>query len=131
MEKEGEFKASAKAADCYKEASELAAELLDSTHPVRLGLALNYSVFQYEIAGDKEAGVATARGALAQALPHIGEIDDAEKSKELSFILQLLRDNLCLWEVQEPIPEVVSEAREKDETIAAPEEQEPVEAEDS
>ena len=38
-----------KSEDAYKEAYELAKEAMPSTHPIRLGLALNYSVFFYEI----------------------------------------------------------------------------------
>ena len=48
-----------KAEAAYKEAHEVS-EKLNSTHPVRLGLALNYSVFFYEIknAPDKACDLA-------------------------------------------------------------------------
>ena len=38
-----------KAADFYKQAQEISTKVLDATHPIRLGLALNYSVCFYEI----------------------------------------------------------------------------------
>jgi len=44
-----------KAADFYKQAQEISTKVLDPTHPIRLGLALNYSVCFYEILKDKKS----------------------------------------------------------------------------
>ena len=38
-----------------------AQENLDPTHPIRLGLALNFSVFHYEILGDNEKACEMAK----------------------------------------------------------------------
>ena len=38
-----------KSSDAYNQAYEVAKENMEPTHPIRLGLALNYSVFHYEI----------------------------------------------------------------------------------
>lgn len=38
-----------KAADYYKQAQEISTKVLEPTHPIRLGLALNYSVCFYEV----------------------------------------------------------------------------------
>merc|ERR1712206_36821 len=48
---EGDAKAKAaeNARQAYEEASKVAEKDLAVTHPIRLGLALNYSVFQYEV----------------------------------------------------------------------------------
>lgn len=40
-----------KAGDAYAKAYEICQKNMDPPHPIRLGLALNYSVFYYEIQG--------------------------------------------------------------------------------
>ena len=40
--------------EAYKGAYQLAQKSMVSTHPIRLGLALNYSVFHYEIRNDHD-----------------------------------------------------------------------------
>lgn len=49
-------KAAEAAHKSYQEASDIAATELPPTHPIRLGLALNYSVFFYEILNSPEKG---------------------------------------------------------------------------
>ncbi|CAI0474344.1 unnamed protein product [Linum tenue] len=68
----------------YKAAQDIALADLAPTHPIRLGLALNFSVFYYEILNSSEA--------IAE-LDSLGE----ESYKDSTLIMQLLRDNLTLW----------------------------------
>jgi len=85
-----------KALNAYEKATEVAKADLSSTHPIRLGLALNFSVFFYEIMNEPTKACAMAQSAFDDA---IGELDDvAEESyRDSTLIMQLLRDNLTLW----------------------------------
>ena len=67
-----------------------------STHPIRLGLALNYSVFYYEISKDPKKACKMARDAFDDAIADLDNVED-EFYKDATLIMQLLRDNLTLW----------------------------------
>lgn len=72
---------------------------LPSTDPIRLGWALNFSVFYYEIMNSPQKAIQLAKKAFDQAATDIEEIDD-ESYKDCTFILQLIRDNLTLWNAE-------------------------------
>jgi len=85
-----------KAADYYKKALTLAQSKLNPTHPIRLGLALNYSVCFYEVLKDKAKACELAKSAFDQAISKLDKLDEASY-KDSTLIMQLLRDNLTLW----------------------------------
>jgi len=84
-----------KAEEAYENATKEAKEM-ECTHPIRLGLALNYSVFHYEIKNDHERACSLAQVACDEAVNQLDNLDQ-ESYKDGSLILQLLRDNLTLW----------------------------------
>ena len=84
-----------RAHDAYAKATEYAVAL-KPTSPIRLGLALNFSVFYYEILRAPDKGCQLAREAFEKAINE-PDILDEDQHKEASLIMQLLRDNLALW----------------------------------
>jgi 14-3-3 protein epsilon len=88
-------KAGELAHEAYKKATEKAASL-PTTHAVRLGLALNYSVFLYEIINSPEQACKLAKTTFDAAIGDLEHLED-EQYKESASIMQLLRDNLTLW----------------------------------
>eukprot|EP00274_Cyanoptyche_gloeocystis_P005567 CAMPEP_0196652586 /NCGR_PEP_ID=MMETSP1086-20130531/1923_1 /TAXON_ID=77921 /ORGANISM="Cyanoptyche gloeocystis , Strain SAG4.97" /LENGTH=257 /DNA_ID=CAMNT_0041983215 /DNA_START=99 /DNA_END=872 /DNA_ORIENTATION=- len=80
----------------YKVASEIAQTELPPTHPIRLGLALNFSVFYYEILNFPEQACHLAKQAFDDAIAELDTLSD-ESYKDSTLIMQLLRDNLTLW----------------------------------
>lgn len=84
------------AKDAYGQATAVATETLLTTHPVRLGLALNFSVFQHEVLGDKISAINTAHAALASAGQDIQSVNE-EAANDAALTMQLLQDNLQLW----------------------------------
>merc|ERR1712232_1289341 len=80
----------------YEEASAVASSGLTVTHPIRLGLALNYSVFQYEVLSNPEEACKMARTAFEDAIAELDSVQE-DSYKDSTLIMQLLRDNLTLW----------------------------------
>ncbi|KAH7306260.1 hypothetical protein KP509_22G004100 [Ceratopteris richardii] len=80
----------------YQAASNTAGTDLPSTHPIRLGLALNFSVFYYEIMSSPERACHLAKQAFDDAIAELDSLSE-ESYKDSTLIMQLLRDNLTLW----------------------------------
>jgi 14-3-3 protein beta/theta/zeta len=82
--------------ESYKQAFDIAGQEMPPTHPIRLGLALNYSVFYYEILNDPEQACHLAKTAFDDAIAELDTLSE-ESYKDSTLIKQLLRDNLTLW----------------------------------
>merc|ERR1712139_113061 len=80
----------------YEEAQKVAEKDLAVTHPIRLGLALNFSVFQYEVLNNPEEACKMARTAFEDAIAELDNVAE-DSYKDSTLIMQLLRDNLTLW----------------------------------
>nr|XP_043638668.1 14-3-3 protein 9-like [Erigeron canadensis] len=80
----------------YEAATKTADAELPSTHPIRLGLALNFSVFYYEIMNSVERACHLAKQAFDDAISELDTLNE-ESYKDSTLIMQLLRDNLTLW----------------------------------
>jgi 14-3-3 protein epsilon len=99
-----------KSLEAYKAATDVAASNLAPTHPIRLGLALNFSVFYYEILNSPDQACQLAKQAFDDAIAGkdnsttfaisranaFTELDtlSEESYKDSILIMQLLRDNL-------------------------------------
>uniref|UniRef100_H2ZEP2 14-3-3 domain-containing protein n=1 Tax=Ciona savignyi TaxID=51511 RepID=H2ZEP2_CIOSA len=85
-----------KANKAYDEAYTLCKAEMPASHPIRLGLALNYSVFYYEILAECSAARTIAQKAFDDAIQSIDELPP-NTYKDSTLIMQLLRDNITLW----------------------------------
>lgn len=80
----------------YKLAYEISEKDLPIYNPNRLGLALNFSVFNYEVLGKHEDGCIIAKLAFEEAVKIIDDLDKS-KVKDAILIIQILKENLILW----------------------------------
>jgi len=82
--------------EAYQAAFDIAKSEMTPTHPIRLGLALNFSVFFYEILNSPERACFLAKQAFDDAIAELDTLNE-ESYKDSTLIMQLLRDNLTLW----------------------------------
>jgi hypothetical protein len=81
----------------YDEAINIA---LPPCNPIRLGLALNFSVFHYEVMKDHKKACSLADEALQQALEKIDDLGE-DDFRDAKSIIELLKENLTLWKEEE------------------------------
>lgn len=81
----------------YEEASAIE---LPACNPISLGLALNYSVFNYEVLKDHAKACELADTALQNALEKIDELEE-DDFRDAKSIIELLKENLTLWKEEE------------------------------
>ncbi|TNV76541.1 hypothetical protein FGO68_gene3303 [Halteria grandinella] len=83
----------AEALKSYQEALKIP---LPPCNPIKLGLALNFSVFYYEVMKDQKQACVLAEESLQLALDKIDEISE-EDFRDAKSIIELLKENLALW----------------------------------
>ena len=77
----------------YTEANQIA---LPPCNSIRLGLALNFSVFYYEVMKDQKLACELADSSLQAALEKIDDLGE-EEFRDAKSIIELLKENLSLW----------------------------------
>jgi hypothetical protein len=95
-----------KSLEAYKAASDVAVTELPPTHPIRLGLALNFSVFYYEILNSPDRACHLAKQAFDDAIAELDTLSEEsykDSTREYSFDLSsqvILQDVIVLTYVQ-------------------------------
>ena len=89
-----------KALKSYEDANNIT---LPPCNPIKLGLALNFSVFHYEVMKNHKSACDLADKALQEALDKIDELEE-EDFRDAKSIIELLKENLTLWKEEEEDP---------------------------
>ena len=80
-------------------ASEYATKSLAATHPLRLSLTLNYSVFLHELKQDYAGAIEVANATYDDAMAEIDKVRavDETKYRESTDFMRLIRANVRIW----------------------------------
>jgi 14-3-3 protein epsilon len=73
---------------------------LPACNPIKLGLALNFSVFHYEVMKNPKIAIELADQALQEALDKIDELEE-DDFRDAKSIIELLKENLTLWKEED------------------------------
>lgn len=82
--------------DAYDRAHDVVSSEFPPTHPIRLGLALSFATFAYEVLGQPERAVQLAKRAFDDAIADLDALQEADY-KDSTTVLQILRDSFTLW----------------------------------
>ena len=88
--------ASDNARKIYKECFELAEKILPLYNEVRLGLALNYSVFEYDIMDNKKEAYDMALKIYNDVMKILDDVEKKRASDNL-LLIQLIKENINIW----------------------------------
>lgn len=97
----------------YQEAFDISKNKMQPTHPIRLGLALNFSVFFYEILNAPDRACHLAKQAFDDAIAELDTLNE-DSYKDSTLIMQLLRDNLTLWTSDSQVEDDEPEEKKKE-----------------
>lgn len=89
-----------KAKDCYNEAMKISKESLQQSDPQAIELALNYSVFLYDVLGKKEEAIQFAQNTYNENCAIVRQSSD-NSAQEASRFLQNLSENIQLWKTNQ------------------------------
>ena len=101
LQEEGRESYGGKAREVYEEAQQKAMNTFTATDPIRIGLALNFSILYYEILNDHLSASAIAKGAFDDAINNLDHVNDISY-KDATVLMQVLRDNMTLWNSEHP-----------------------------
>ncbi|KAH7232443.1 14-3-3 protein [Fusarium solani] len=82
--------------NAYKIAAYIAQTEFTATHPLRLGLAVNFSVFYYRILNSRDRARCLAKHAFDDAKAELDALTK-ESDGDSILLMQLLYNNLTLW----------------------------------
>merc|ERR1712194_540043 len=84
----------------YQQASDLAETNLRPKDTLRLGVALNFSVLNYEIMNDANNAFSIAKKAFDTCLEDLSINNKDDDYKDATTILQLLDENMNMWSIE-------------------------------